>query len=125
MLAAEVADEGHFLHPAMNASLFNRLDGSGLGLRESRLDAAFGENPASTAGLNQQKFDTAFAHAITNGGDLLSFFRTFFRNLLRKPRQSQELYGWIIYGSVKAHGSRVRDAIHLCLEQIWFWRGFG
>jgi hypothetical protein len=72
--ATEVAGEGDFLHPAMNASLFKSLEGGGLGVGEAAFDAAFGKNPKSAAGLNQQKFDAAFVHAITNGGDLLPFF---------------------------------------------------
>jgi hypothetical protein len=91
--AAEITGEWEFLHPAMNAGFFYRLKGGGLGLREARLDAAFGENPTSAAGLNQQKFDAAFAHAITDGGDLLPFFRTLFQRFFRKRGRSQELYG--------------------------------
>ena len=59
----------------MNASLFKSLEGSGLGVREAGFDAAFGEDPASAPGLNQQKFDAAPADTVTNGGDLLAFFR--------------------------------------------------
>jgi hypothetical protein len=59
----------------MNARLFKSLEGRGLSVCESRFDAAFGEDPTSAAGLNQQKFDAAFADAVTNGGDLLPFLR--------------------------------------------------
>jgi len=59
----------------MNASLFKSLEGSGLRVRKAGLNAAFGENPASAAGLHQQEFDAAFTDAVTNSGDLLPFFR--------------------------------------------------
>ena len=101
---AEVTGEGDFFHPAMNASLFKSLEGSGLGVREAGFDAAFGENPTSAASLNQQEFEAASANAITHGGDLLASFR--------KPGRSQELYGWM-----NSHGSRVRDAVRYWLEQ--------
>ena len=73
-LATEIPGEGYFFHPAMNASLFNCLERGGLRLRKAAFDAAFGENPASAASLNQKKLDAAFGNAVTNGRDLLSFF---------------------------------------------------
>ena len=73
--ATEVTGKGDCFHPAMNASLFKSLEGSGLCVRKAGLNAAFGENPASTAGLHQQEFDAAFTDAVTNSGDLLPFFR--------------------------------------------------
>src|SRR5450755_704414 len=99
LMLAHVAGEGDLLHPAMNASLFDRLDRGGLGLREARFDAAFREDPASAAGLHQQEFRAGFADAITNRGDLLPFFRKplrkLFQTLFRAPRRSRELYGRI------------------------------
>ena len=73
-LAAEVAREGEFFHPAMNSRLFESLEGSGLGVGEAGLNAAFGENPASAASLHQEEFDAASADTVTNGGDLLASF---------------------------------------------------
>jgi hypothetical protein len=108
--APEVAREGYVFHPAMNASLFKSLEGSGLGVREARFSAAFGENPTSAAGLYQQEFNAASANAVTNSGDLLPSFR--------KPGRWQELGGWI-----NTHGSRVRDAIRFWLEQTLVRRG--
>ena len=72
--AAKVTGKGNLFHPAMNTSLFKSLQGSGLGVREAGFDAAFGEDPASAPGLNQQEFDAAPADAVTNGGDLLASF---------------------------------------------------
>ena len=54
----------------MNAGLLKSLEGSVLRRRKAGFDAAFGENPASAAALNQQKFDATFADAVTNSGDL-------------------------------------------------------
>jgi hypothetical protein len=59
----------------MNACLFKSLEGGGLGVRKTGFNAPFGKNPASAASLNQQKFDAAFANAVTNGSDLLAPFR--------------------------------------------------
>ncbi len=59
----------------MDTSLFKSLEGSGLGVGEAGFNAAFGENPTSAAGLNQQEFDAPSADAVTNGGDLLASFR--------------------------------------------------
>jgi hypothetical protein len=59
----------------MNASFFKCLQGRRLGVRKAGLDAAFGENPASAASLNQQKFDAAFACAIADRSDLLPSLR--------------------------------------------------
>ena len=99
LMLAHVAGKGEFLHTPMNAGFFDRLNGGGLRLREARFDAAFRENPASATRLDQQKFHAALADAITNGGDLLPFFRKslrkLFRALFRKPRRSRELYGRI------------------------------
>jgi hypothetical protein len=53
----------------MNAGFFKSLESGGLGVRESRFDSTFGENPTAAASLDQQKFNAAFAHAITDGGD--------------------------------------------------------
>jgi hypothetical protein len=96
-LATEVTREGDFLHPAMNASLFESLESGGLGVGEAAFDPSLGENPASAAGLDQQEFNATSAHAVTDGGDLLAFFQKPLRKLLRKfpptPRRSRELYG--------------------------------
>lgn len=73
--ATAVTSEGDFFHPAMNPSLFKSLEGSGLGVGEAGFNTAFGENPTTAAGLNQQEFDAAFTDPITNGGDLLPFLR--------------------------------------------------
>lgn len=68
--ATEIAGEGECLHPAVNASLFKRLERGGLRGCKAGFHATFGENPTPAAGLNQQKFDAAFADAVTNRGDL-------------------------------------------------------
>jgi hypothetical protein len=72
---AEVAGEGDFFHPAMNASLFKSLEGSGLGVCVAGFNAAFGENPTPAATLNQQEFDAASVDAVAHGGHLLASFR--------------------------------------------------
>jgi len=59
----------------MNPSLFKSLQRGRLGVGETRFNATLGENPTSAAGLDQQEFDAAFTHAVTNGGHLLAFFR--------------------------------------------------
>jgi hypothetical protein len=74
-VAAKVAGEGDFFHPAMNPSLFKSLEGSGLGVSEAGFDAAFGKNPTSTTGLHQQEFDATSADAVAHGGDLLASLR--------------------------------------------------
>jgi len=77
--------EGDFFDPAMDPSFFKGLKGSRLSVREARLSPAFGENPTSTASLDQQELDAAFTDPVTNGGDLLPCFR--------KPRRLQALCG--------------------------------
>jgi len=79
----KIAGKGHFLHSAVNASLFNRFESCGLGVGQAGFDAAFRENPTSVAGLNQEEFDAGFLDTITNGGDLLASFR--------KPRPGHRL----------------------------------
>jgi hypothetical protein len=83
--AMEVTGEGDFFDPAMDPSFFIGLKGSRLSVREARLSPAFGENPTSTASLDQQELDAAFTDPVTNGGDLLPCFR--------KPRRLQALCG--------------------------------
>jgi hypothetical protein len=58
----------------MNARFFESFEGSGLGVGEAGLNAAFGKNPPSASSLHQEEFNSAFADAVTNGGDLLAFF---------------------------------------------------
>jgi hypothetical protein len=55
----------------MNPSFFKSLQGSGLRGRKAWFHAAFRKNPPSAAGLNQQEFNAAFAHAVTDCGNLL------------------------------------------------------
>ncbi len=95
--APEIAGKWGRLHTAMNASLFKRFEGRGLGMREAGFGSAFGENPAPAAGLDEQEFQAAFADAVANGGDLLAF-----SSRLRPLRK--------LYGCIDTHGSRVRDA---------------
>src|SRR5450755_1781164 len=70
--AAEVASERNCLYPAVDASFLKRLECSRLRLCEPRLDTTFGEDPASAASLNQEKFNADFTNAVTDCGDLLS-----------------------------------------------------
>ena len=70
--APEITGEADFFHPAMNPSLFKCLERRGLSVGEAGFDAAFGENPTSAAGLNQQEFDAPSADAVTDGCDLLA-----------------------------------------------------
>lgn len=56
----------------MNPSLFESFEGGCLGVGKPRFDAAFGENPASLAGLNQQEFDRISAHPVTDCGYLFT-----------------------------------------------------
>ena len=73
--APKISREGNFFDPAMNARLFNGLKCAGLRAGKARFDAAFGEYPTPAAGLDQQELDAVCADAVTNGGDLLAFFR--------------------------------------------------
>jgi hypothetical protein len=57
----------------MNPRFFESLEGRGLGVRQSRLGVAFGENPTSAARAHQQEFNRVIADSITNCGDLLTF----------------------------------------------------
>jgi hypothetical protein len=59
----------------MNTRFFKSLQRRGLGVRKAPLNAAFGENPASAARLDQQEFNAAFAYAVANRGDLLASSR--------------------------------------------------
>jgi hypothetical protein len=74
-LAAKVTSEAGFLHAAMHAGLFERLEGGSLGVSEPGLDAAFGENPASLTGLDQEELDDAAAHPITNRRHLFALLK--------------------------------------------------
>ncbi len=71
-LATKVAGEGLFLHPAMNARLFDGLESRDLGVRQRRFEAAFGEGPASAAGSDQQEFDATAADPIADGSYLFT-----------------------------------------------------
>lgn len=71
-IAVVVAREGHLFDSPMNASLFKRFEGRGLGLREARFDSSFGEDPAPASSLNQQELQTLAAEAIANGRNLLA-----------------------------------------------------
>ncbi len=59
----------------MNASFFKSFEGSRLRRRKAGFQAAFGKNPPAPAGLNQQKFNAAFADAVTNRSYLLASWR--------------------------------------------------
>jgi hypothetical protein len=72
-LTANVAGEGGFLHPAMDPGLFEGFEGRCLGMREAGFDAAFGKNPASLAGLDQQEFDLTATYPVTHRSDLFAF----------------------------------------------------
>jgi hypothetical protein len=54
----------------MNASFLKSLQSSGLRGCKPWFHPAFGENPPSAPGLNQQEFNTALARAVTNRSDL-------------------------------------------------------
>ena len=69
----------------MHAGLFEGLEGGSLGVSEPGLDAAFGKNPASLAGLDQKEFDGAAAHAVTNRSHLFALLK------LAQFRQFEEL----------------------------------
>jgi hypothetical protein len=86
----------------MNPGLLKSLEGSGLGMGEPRFHAAFGEDPASAARLNQQKFDAPPAKAIANGCDLLAPFR--------QPRRPQALLAWRIHDSVLVDRCLLEDS---------------
>jgi hypothetical protein len=57
----------------MNSSLFESFEGGCLGVGKPGFDAAFGENPASFAGINQQEFHRISAHPVTNRGHPFTF----------------------------------------------------
>jgi hypothetical protein len=56
----------------MNSRLFESFEGSGLGVRQSRFDTAFGKSPASAASLNQQEFDATVAGPVAHSGHLFA-----------------------------------------------------
>ena len=82
--APQVLGERLFRHPAVNSGLFESLEGSGLGVRQPRFDAAFGEGPASLAGLDQQEFEATAADPIANGSHLFACAQL---AKLRRPNQ--------------------------------------
>ncbi len=70
----------------MNPRFLERLECSGLSVRQPWFRAALGKSPApAAAGLNQQEFDLASAHAIADRCHLFAFAQ------LAKLRQSNEL----------------------------------
>lgn len=50
----------------MNSSLFEGFEGGGLRVGKSGLDAAFGKNPTSLAGLDQQEFNVTATHPVAD-----------------------------------------------------------
>jgi hypothetical protein len=90
MLAVDVACKRRFLHAAMNSGLFESFEGSRLSVGQPRFGAAFGESPASAAGLDQQEFDATASDPIANRGHLFASLES------AKLRQSKELGGWLI-----------------------------
>ncbi len=73
--ATNIARERSFFDPAMNSRLFESFEGGGLGVRQPRFRAAFGEGPspgAVAAGPHQQELDIPPAHPVANRGDLLT-----------------------------------------------------
>jgi hypothetical protein len=71
--AANVTREGSFLHPAMNPSLFESFESRCLCMGKPGFDTAFGKNPTSLPGLDQQEFDLTAAHPVTDRSHLLAF----------------------------------------------------
>jgi hypothetical protein len=69
---AYVMREGGFLDASMNAGFLEGLERGRLGVRETGLNTAFREGPVSAASANQQEFDGAAAHAITDRRDLFA-----------------------------------------------------
>ena len=69
-LPASVVGKRRFFYPSMNSGFFKGLEGSRLSVRQTCLDPAFGESPASAPGLNQEEFDVASADAVANSSDL-------------------------------------------------------
>ena len=67
-----VAGERHFLDPPMNPGFFKGLKRRRLSLRQARLNATFGEDPAPAARLNQKEFHALAADAVANGRHLLA-----------------------------------------------------
>lgn len=78
-LAAKVARERNFFDAAMNASFFESFEGGRFGVCAARFDSTFGEDPASAAGLHQEKFEVAAADTVADGGDLLARWGSFRR----------------------------------------------
>ena len=57
----------------MNSGLLERLQRRRLGVGQPRFRAALGKRPPpAAAGPNQQKLDSAVAHPVANGSDLLT-----------------------------------------------------
>src|SRR5216684_1260483 len=71
-LATGVMGERRFFHAAMNSGFFEGFEGSRLSVRQTWLDPALGESPASAPSLNQKEFDAASADPVANSSDLFA-----------------------------------------------------
>ena len=56
----------------MNPGFFEGFEGRCLSMCEPGLDTAFGENPAPLASPDQQEFDLAATHPVTDRGHLFA-----------------------------------------------------
>ena len=74
-LAPRVARKRRFFDAAVNSSLLERLERSGLRVGQARFGASLGKNPAPAARVDEKKFNRAATHAIADR-----------RNLLRSPQ---------------------------------------
>src|SRR5437667_10608956 len=72
-LATGVMGERRFFHAAMNSGFFEGFEGSRLSVRQTWLDPALGESPASAPSLNQQEFDAASSVPVANSSDMFAY----------------------------------------------------
>jgi len=70
--AMSIAGKRHFLDSAVNTSLLERLECSGLSMGQSGFDSSLGEDPTSAASPHEEKFRAARADAVANSGNLLA-----------------------------------------------------
>ena len=69
--AASVAGERDLLDFPVNSGFLEGLERGGLRVCKSGFDAAFGKNPTSTAGMDEEKLDAIIRDPIANRGYLL------------------------------------------------------
>jgi hypothetical protein len=97
----DIASEGSFFDPPMNACFLESLQRRDLGMGQARLRLALWESPAPATSLpdaprpNQEKLDVAIAYAVTNRSRLFAVPQ------FLQLRESNEIRGRLSYCSRK------------------------